>query len=99
MLHTIEQIIRRQLVINMDDVFFITPFIFATVPLFVMDELREIIGLPQPDMSQPVVAEEIPKEAEVKKPAPVKVPEPPVVSKAEEVKQKLVERKEPELVS
>lgn len=32
----------------MDDVFFILPFMFATLPLFVIDELRPILGLPQP---------------------------------------------------
>jgi hypothetical protein len=30
----------------MDDVFFLIPFIFATLPLFVVDELRGILGLP-----------------------------------------------------
>jgi hypothetical protein len=40
--------IKRQLVINFDDIFFLLPFLFASVPLFVVDELRTIVGLPNP---------------------------------------------------
>ena len=42
-LSSTELLIRRQLVLNLDDFFFAIPFFFASLPLFILEELREVL--------------------------------------------------------